>query len=127
MSQFTTPFVGELIGRNLWSVKESFEYHVGEYPSKEIIKVPIGFRTDFASIPRIFWMIISPIDKHGKAAVIHDYCYSEGLYSRKKCDRIFLEAMTVLKVNKIKRLIMYYNVRIFGYYAWVKRRLGYRR
>ena len=127
MSQFTTPFVGELVGKNLWGVKESFEYHVGTYPSKEIIKVPIGFRTDFASIPRIFWFIISPIDKHGKAAVIHDYCYAEALYSKKRCDEIFLEAMTVLGVNDTKKYIMYYTLRIFGFYGWYRCRHGFRR
>ena len=127
MSQFTTPFVGELVGKNLWRVREAFEYHVGSYPSEEIIKVPIGFRTDFASIPRIFWPFISPVDKHGKAAVVHDYCYAEGLYSRKYCDEIFLEAMTVLSVNDTKKYIMYYFVRTFGWYSWYRCRRGFRK
>lgn len=120
MSQFTTPFVGELIGLNLWIVREPFEYHVGSYPSLEVIKVPVGFITDFATIPRIFWPIISPIDIHGKAAVIHDYCYEIALYPRKRCDEIFLESLEVLDVNKAKRNIMYYAVREFGYSYWFK-------
>jgi len=127
MSQFTTPFVGELIGRNLWRVKEPFEYHVGEYPSKEIIKVPIGFITNFASVPRIFWPIISPIDSHGKAAVVHDYCYYTALYPRKRCDEIFLEGMIVLKVGTIKRTLIYHTVRYCGYYNWYKARLRERK
>ena len=127
MSQFTTPFIGELVGKNLWKVREPFEYHVGSYPSIEIIKVPIGFRTDFASVPRIFWAIISPVDKHGKAAVLHDYLYAEGLYKRKRCDEIFLEAMDVLGVNDTKKYIMYYMVRLFGWYAWWKCRRGIRK
>jgi hypothetical protein len=46
MSQFTTPFVGELVGRNLWKVVTPFEYHVGRYPSEEVIVVPVGFVTN---------------------------------------------------------------------------------
>lgn len=120
MSQFTTPFVGELMGKNRWRVKEAFEYHVGTYPSNEIINVPIGFVTDFASVPRIFWSIISPVDEHGKAAVVHDYCYSTGIYDKKRTDEIFLEAMKVLGVNKVKRNVMYLCVRTVGMYMWYK-------
>ena len=123
MSQFTTDFVGKLIGKNLWEVYEPFEYHVGKYPSDIIIQVPVKFITDFASVPRIFWSIISPIDEHGKAAVLHDYLYYTGFYSRKKSDLIFLEALEVLKVKKWKRICMYYSVRLFGWYAWCKWRI----
>lgn len=118
MSQFTTPFRGELIGRNTWSNIEPFEYHVGTYPSEEIITVPIGFITDFASIPRIFWPLISPIDSHAKASVVHDYCYYKGLYSKKKSDLIFKEGLEVLKINPVKKWTMYYFVVIFGWFAW---------
>jgi hypothetical protein len=128
MSQFTTPFIGELVGKNLWKVREPFEYHVGSYPSEEIIKVPVGFRTDFASVPRIFWPIISPVDEHGKAAALHDFMYAEGLYSnRKRCDEIFLEALEVLGVNKWKRNIMYFMVRTFSFYSWWRCRHGFRK
>jgi len=39
MSQFTTELVVEKIDNRYWKLLEGFEYHVGEYPSKEIIKV----------------------------------------------------------------------------------------
>ena len=58
MSQFTTLLKTNKIGKNLWVLLEPFEYHVGTYPSNEIISVPIGFKTDFASIPKIFWSIL---------------------------------------------------------------------
>lgn len=122
MSQFTTPLKVELIGKNLFKVIEEFEYHVGSYPSHEIIKVSIGTKTDFASVPRIFWPIISPIDRHGKAAVIHDYCYQVGYDTRKECDKIFKEALRVLKVPEWKVFLMYNAVRLFGFRAWNKYR-----
>lgn len=123
MSQFTKPFIGELISKNKWKVYKEFEYHVGQYPSEEIIKVPVGFITNFASVPRIFWFIISPIDEHGKAAVIHDFCYYIGYNaSKKRCDDIFREALQVLKCSKWKIFFMYWSVRIFGYNTWLKKR-----
>jgi hypothetical protein len=123
MSSFTSPFVGELIGKNKWRVYVPFEYHIGAYPSKTVIYVPVGFVTDFASIPRIFWPFISPIDEHGKAAVVHDYLYTIGYFKKSVCDKIYLEALTVLKVSKIKRTILYYGVKYFGWYRWFKCRI----
>jgi hypothetical protein len=118
MSQFTKPFIGELIGENLWKVYEPFEYHVGEYPSDEIVSVPVGFVTNFASVPRIFWTLISPVDKHGKAAVVHDYLYKIGYVTQKRCDKIFREALIVLNTPSWKVFCMYWSVRLFGWYRW---------
>lgn len=120
MSQFTQPFVGELIGKNKWRVYVPFEYHVGRYPSETIIYVPVGFVTDFASVPRVFWPIISPIDEHGKASVVHDYLYEIRMFSKYECDKIFLEAMEVLKISKVKRYIMFCMVVAFGWKRWIE-------
>jgi len=122
MSQYTSNFKGELIGKNKWRNLESFEYHVGKYPSDEIITVPKGFITDFASVPRIFWPIISPIDSHGKAAVVHDYCYRYAVYDRKKSDEIFEEGLRVLKVSSWKVWCMRKSVILCGWYGWKKNR-----
>ena len=122
MSQFTTKLNVEPIGNNKWILIEGFEYHVGCYPSDEIITVPKGFITDFASVPKVFWSIIDPIGKHGKAAVIHDYCYYTAYYSRIRSDQIFLEGMKVLKVEPWKRQVMFHVVVMFGWWAWLKHR-----
>ena len=39
-------------------------------------------------------------------------------YTRAQCDKIFLEAMGVLGVNKFKRKLMYRAVRIGGGFGW---------
>lgn len=122
MSEFTTPLVVKLIGKNKWSICQKFRYYIGEYPSDSIIEVPVGFVTNFASIPRIFWPLISPVDKHAKASVIHDFLYFYGLYSRRECDLIFKEALEVLSVKKWKIFCMYWAVRLFGWGSWLKHR-----
>jgi len=117
-TQFTTPLRAELIGKNLWRVLEPFEYHVGSFPSNDIITVETGFVTNFASVPRIFWPILSPVDAHGKAGVVHDYCYYKGLYTRKISDDVFLEGLRVLETPEWKAIAMYDAVRAFGWHRW---------
>ena len=123
MTSFTKPLIVKKIDKG-WVVQSNFEYHVGEEGSHERIKIPIGFCTDFASVPRLFWMIIPPDGRYTQAAVVHDYLYSQLgnlgkiAYTRGECDGIFLEAMKVLKVPFWKRRVMYRAVRIFGGIGW---------
>ena len=82
-----------------------------------VIKVPQGFITDYASIPRIFRAIVLPYGKHSGASVVHDYLYSKGCdlsIERKKADKIFLEILKEEGVNPILARLMYIAVRIFG-------------
>jgi len=115
MSSFTTPLIVEPLedGRR-WRLVEPFEFYFDDENGRQAIKVPAGFVTDFASVPRAFWWLLPPWGRYGKAAVVHDFCYREGCYSRKKCDRIFLEGMQVLGVPWWKRSVMYWAVRLFG-------------
>lgn len=135
MSQFTSPLVVEFIDGKYWQVLESFEYHVGAEDSDEIIRVPVGFLTDFASIPKFAWSLIGhPTGEYGKAAVIHDWLYSENAgeqggdwwpRTRKRCDQIFLEGMAVLGVAWWKRTLMYSAVRVAGSSGWGLNRTGF--
>ncbi len=95
----------------LWKVVEDFSYH---NKKDDIIVVPAGFLTDFASVPRIFWTLIPRYGKYTSASVLHDYLYSIKERSREESDRIFLDAMKVLKVSWWKRRVMWSAVRMFG-------------
>ena len=124
MSSFTNhPPLQPLLDGIRWRVMESFEYHIGSKDSGEVVKIPKDFLTDFASIPKIFWSIIGgPWGKYGYAAILHDYLYTVGIYSRKRTDQIFLEAMKVLKVSWWKRKLMYYAVRVGAWGPWKRYR-----
>ncbi len=117
MSSFTQSLiVTPVADGKSWELVEEFDYHRGSAESTEIIHVPKGFITDFASIPRVFWNILPPWGEYGKAAVVHDYLYRSDTYpyTRKESDEVFLEAMKVLGVAWWKRNIMYYAVRVFA-------------
>lgn len=101
------------IDDDYWEVLEDYYYET----SIGIIKVPKGFKTDYASVPKIFRNIINAYGKHGRGAVVHDWLYSSKCLlniTREKADKIFLEIMTEWGVSVIKRNLMYRMVRIFG-------------
>ena len=124
MSKFTNPIIVELLpgGRKV-RVVESFSYDIGK-KGGTTIRIPAGFVSDGASIPRIFWFIVgSPLTgKYRAGAILHDFLYYSALYPRKRSDEIFLEAMTVLNVNKVKRTIIFWAVRIGAEWSWNKHR-----
>lgn len=119
MSKFTDILtVSPLADGKTWVTRKEFGYDIGKEGSGNSIDMPIGFMTDFASVPRLLWAFLPRWGKYGNAAVIHDYCYWEQRFSRKESDRIFREAMEVLGVPTYKILLMYYAVRLGGWLAW---------
>lgn len=108
---FPLPLKVRFINGVMWKLLYPFEYH---RRNGEIIKVPPGFKFDFASIPKPFWSIIgSPTGRYGPAALIHDYLCVMKPYPYSKIDRIFYEAMRDLKIPYLKRTVMYWAVCIF--------------
>lgn len=123
MSRFTKILVvSPLADGRSWVLREEFGYDVGEIGSGDTIDVPVGFITDFASVPRPLWWLFPRWGRYGNAAVIHDFCYWEQSRSRKRADEIFLEAMGVLKVRICTRYILFWSVYVFGSLAWRSRR-----
>nr|DAX46286.1 MAG TPA: Protein of unknown function (DUF1353) [Ackermannviridae sp.] len=84
------------------------------------IQIPRGFVSDGASIPRFLWTIFPPFHRWTDSAIIHDFLYKTQFIDRKVCDKIFLECMLEDGVNKIVAYLFYFNVRVFGKFAWEK-------
>ena len=119
MSRFTELLVvTPLPDGKTWIILHDFGYEIGEEGSGDIINVPIGTYTDFASIPRPLWAVFPRWGKYGNAAVIHDWMYWNQSRSRKEADDIFLEGMVVLEVGYIQRYAIYLAVRLGGWWGW---------
>lgn len=91
-----------------------------------IIRVPAGYPTDFASVPRVFWSIFPRTGRYQYAAVIHDWLYDthhvdRHVMSRAWCDRIFYEAMRDTGVGARTRWTLYLAVRLGGGSTWAAR------
>lgn len=107
---------GYLVGKGQWKLTHTFIYD----NEPIYISVPRGFVTDGASIPRIVWTLIgSPWSgRYARAAVIHDFLYHIQTTTRWEADRIFYQAMKILKVSPWRRSLMHCSVRVAGWIPW---------
>lgn len=78
-----------------------------------IYEIPAGTYTDFATT-KWFRSIIPQVGRYGKATVLHDYLCTSKYVSRKRADKLFLEAMKSLGVGWFKRRTMYIGVRAYS-------------
>ena len=123
MSRFTDVLiVSPYPDGKTWYLRSEFGFDRGKEGSGDTIIVPVGFSTDFASIPRLFWTILPQWGNYGNAAVIHDYLYYEQNLPRKTADEVLLEGMIVLNVVPWQRFVIYHAVRWFGFLAWYENR-----
>ncbi len=87
-------------------------------PGTEIC-VPRGFRTDFASVPRlpvVYWLFGGV---GVRAATLHDWLYSTQWKTRKEADQLFYEGLRALDgVSAWKAKCMWAAVRVFGGLFW---------
>jgi hypothetical protein len=101
-------------GRMLWRVAFDCLYQSERF--QRLVRVPSGFETDLASVPRAFWRLFPPCGPYLEAAVVHDYLYSLGGTDkdREQADSIFMEAMESLGVGSAPRWFIWLAVRMFG-------------
>ena len=119
MSRFTDLLlVSPLADGKTWVIMRDFGYEVGTEGSGDVIDVAIGFQTDFATIPRPFWMLLPKWGRYGNATVIHDWLYWRQERPRRAADAILLEAMGVLGVSALVKRTLYWAARLFGWLAW---------
>lgn len=108
-------------------------------PERDLLRleVPEGFTHDFASVPRVLWMLISPLDL-GLASLFHDWLYRAGgrvttlrwdrtdgrwdpvedPWSRRYADELFARMMREQGVPKWRRRAAYLAVRLAGGSSW---------
>lgn len=121
MSCFTTPLELEYLDGRSWRVTREFDF--ASETLERIVRVPVGFVTDFASVPRVFWALLPSTGKYGKAAVVHDDLYQHPnmiapFVTRIQADRTLLEGMMALGVDWFTRWVIYFGVRAGGRWAY---------
>lgn len=101
----------------VWMLKADMHYTIGH--SGLTITIPKGFVTDFASVPREFWIFIPPIGSYSRAAVVHDWLYWTQACTRVESDNLLFLAMSESDVSAGTRYTIYTAVRsTFGQRAW---------
>lgn len=127
LPQTRTSLWQKLFGQPEYKVTKTFQYYVNKKDENLYVAVPQGFVTDLATIPWAIRWLLPPNGKYGQAAVVHDYLTdgcaitkvtAHGVVNvyptRAEADKIFLQAMVVLRVPKLTRLTMYYAVRLYS-------------
>ena len=87
----------------------------------ETVRLPIGFVTDFASVPRPFWAILPPTGLYTQAAIIHDYMYwiqDERGWSRSDADSVLSFCMSDMDVGTFAHNTIILAVKSLGRRAW---------
>ena len=117
MNRFPSPLQAELLpDRKRWRLLAPFSYLA---PGHGLIKVPAGFETDFASVPR--WpLTFALLGSYGHAAaVIHDWLYTTGELSRPEADLVFHEALRSSGIARWRAWLMWAGVRVGGLWRYV--------
>ena len=107
-----------------WLVVEPLVYR----GRTDVFRVPAGFPTDFASVPRVVVWLIPRFGRYTLAAVLHDWLVSEGLdtgvVSARDADGIFRRVMREQGVPVVRRWLMWAGVR-WGALTDPRRRRGW--
>jgi hypothetical protein len=82
------------------------------------VNVPVGFVTDFASVPRAFWSILPPDGEYTYAAILHDYLYWNQATDKATADLVLKSAMQDFGVSAGDAILVYNGVKFGGQSAW---------
>jgi len=116
MASFATPLdVRKVEGEDaLWELLATLAY-AGKYAAQ--VEVPAGYVTDFASVPRLLWVLFPQSGRWDKAAVVHDYLITDELVkygavvSSAQVDAEFRAALQACNVGWVRRWLMWSGVR----------------
>ena len=91
------------------------------------VEVPEGFETDGATVPRLFWWILSPFTLGLYAAIVHDFQLSDGdkykAKRRKQIDKQFYYNLRDSGINPIRAYAVWIGVRIWSYIFLLREKL----
>ena len=118
----------ELVVRRLdaetWAVVHPLAYR----GDRDRFVVPAGFRTDFATVPRVVTWLVPRFGAFTLAAVLHDWLCTEGITSgvvtSREADGLFRRVMRESGVPVLRRWLMWAGVR-WGALSTPRRRSGW--
>lgn len=86
-----------------------------DYRYKDVL-VPVGFVTNGADVPRLFWSFYPPNrSDYLPAVLVHDYLCSIEEYE--KADKYFKEILEALEINKFDVFVLWGGVRFYSLYV----------
>ena len=80
--------------------------------------IPQGYQTDFLSIPKPLWPLLSPVGPGCWGALPHDIIYSSEAVERGMADRILYDAARDSGASVFRAGLLYSGVRAGGWVSW---------
>lgn len=116
MAKFLDPLCVTEIDDSVFSI----DCHPFRYQSDlaRLITVPVGFYTDFASVPRLGIVYAMLGDRAHEPAVIHDWLYYSAMTTKEVADLVLMEAMGVIGLPWYQKWPIYLGVKWGGFHAW---------
>ena len=104
------PGVDHFPGIASWEMGESWH---------TVVTVPMGFDTDFSSIPSLLMPVLGDYRKFDVAGVIHDFAYRVGV-PRRKADRMWriIARSGDEQVGKVRGFLGWAGLRVGGWWAY---------
>lgn len=122
MSKFLTRLEVELVcegcnaGRGQWRLTAPLVYRSDV--ADDTFVVPVGFSTDFASVPRLVIAFALVGDTAHEASCVHDLLYTTHEVCRRVADAVLREAAVVSNVPRWRAWMLWAGVRLFGRMHW---------
>lgn len=97
--------------QDIWVTMNAYSILIDE----KLITIPKHYRTDLASVPKLFWIFVAIYELGITPPIVHDFLYKEARLNRKKADDLFLKMMKKEQVKPRKMWAAYWSVRFFGW------------
>ena len=112
------------VDANTWSLVDALVYQ----GRSDRFVVPAGFRTDFATVPRVVTWLVPRFGAYTLAAILHDWLVTAGIrtgvVSAREADGLFRRVMRESGVPVLRRWMMWAGVR-WGALTDERRRSGW--
>lgn len=81
------------------------------------VSIPCGYEVDGATVPRIFWWVISPFTEGLPAACVHDFRHTDTTTweERKQWDREYYYNLRRCQVSAPRSFLAWMGVRTWAY------------
>ena len=105
---------------NIWETLFPYRVNYGAHS----FLIPRHFKSDGASVPKIFWRVVfaNTSQEAAAAGVCHDFIYrtQPNNWTRKEADGMFLSFLIENGASWFSANAAYFAVRLFGWIPWRK-------
>lgn len=143
----TVEFLTPLVTRQVGAQKKKLEFDLVVLVDCAVLRIPAGFESDGASVPRFLWSLYPPFGElYEPATWLHDFCYQhaeafdgtsevaafargrvEAGMTRRLADRLLYEGAIALGFRRTGARNLWLGVRAGGWRAWRRSRRKARR